>query len=184
MAISTTSANSLLQRLIGAMALDPAIYEEVERDPNASLQAFAIVIAASLSAGIGARGFGPQSAAALAVISIIVLLAWAAWALVTFEIGVRVMPAVETHSSVGELLRTLGFAATPGLLNVFGVLPNITQSVFAVTSIWMLLAMIVAVRHALDYRSTTRAVAVCALGWLLALAIAVALGLIFGPTVS
>ena len=184
MAISTTSANSFLQRLIGAMALDPAIYEEVERDPTALLQAFSIVLVSSLCAGIGARGFGATSLVGLVFVSIVSLLAWLAWALVTFEIGVRVMPAAETRSSVGELLRTLGFAATPGLLNVFGVLPNITRSVFVVTSIWMLLAMIVAVRHALDYRSTGRAVAVCTLGWLLAIAIAVVLGMIFGPTVS
>ena len=40
---------------------------------------------------------------------------------------------------------------------------------------FMLLAMIVAVRQALDYRTTGPAVAVCALGWILAIAIAVVL---------
>jgi predicted MFS family arabinose efflux permease len=44
--------------------------------------------------------------------------------------------------------------------------------------------MIVAVRQALDYRSTPRAVAVCVLGWVLALTFAVGLGLVFGPSVS
>jgi hypothetical protein len=48
----------------------------------------------------------------------------------------------------------------------------------------MLVAMIVAVRQALDYTSTSRAVAVCVLGWVLALAMSVVLGLVFGPTVS
>jgi hypothetical protein len=48
----------------------------------------------------------------------------------------------------------------------------------------MLAAMVVAVRQALDFTSTARAVAVCALGWVLALAIALTLGLFFGPTVS
>jgi predicted MFS family arabinose efflux permease len=42
----------------------------------------------------------------------------------------------------------------------------------------------VAVRQALDYKSTARAVAVCAVGWALAIAIAVGLGLVFSPTVS
>ena len=55
---------------------------------------------------------------------------------------------------------------------------------FAIAAVWMLLAMIVAVRQALDYKSTARAVAVCGLGWALAIAIAVVLGLFFGPTVS
>jgi len=48
----------------------------------------------------------------------------------------------------------------------------------------MLLAMIIAVRQALDYTSTGRAVAVCGLGWVLAIAFAVVFGLLFGPRVS
>jgi len=176
--------NTFLQRLMGAMALDPTIYEEVEADRGASAQALAMVILAGLATGVGARGFGAISVAGIAFISVAVLLSWAAWALLTFEVGVRLMPAPETRSNPSELRRTIGFAATPGVLNVFAILPNITRSVFIVTSIWMLLTMIVAVRHALDYKSTARAVAVCVCGWALALTIAVVLGVLFGPTVS
>jgi hypothetical protein len=114
----------------------------------------------------------------------VALVAWAAWALVTFEIGARLMPAPQTRVDVGQLLRTIGFASTPGLLRVLGIMPAVALPVFAVTSVWMLLAMIVAVRQALDYRSTGRAVAVCVLGWVLAITIAIVLGLVFGPTVS
>jgi hypothetical protein len=56
--------------------------------------------------------------------------------------------------------------------------------VFVITTAWMLLAMIVAVRQALDYPSTARAIAVCVLGLVLALGIALVLGVAFGPTVS
>jgi hypothetical protein len=56
--------------------------------------------------------------------------------------------------------------------------------VFAGTAVWMLVATIVAVRQALDYRSTARAVAVCALGWVLSLTLAILLGVLFGPSVS
>jgi hypothetical protein len=48
----------------------------------------------------------------------------------------------------------------------------------------MLIAMVVAVRQALDYQSTARAVAVCALGWALSIGIAIVAQLFFGPTVS
>jgi hypothetical protein len=44
--------------------------------------------------------------------------------------------------------------------------------------------MVVAVRQALDYTSTVRAVAVCVIGWVLAIAFAVAFGLMFAPAVS
>src|SRR5262249_51350172 len=113
----------------------------------------------------------------------VAMLAWGAWALVTFEIGARLMPEPQTRSDVGELLRVIGFSTTPGFLFVFGALPGLTVPVFAVTWVWMLLTMIVGVRQALDYRSAARAVAVCALGWVLALAVAVVLGLLFAPTV-
>jgi hypothetical protein len=166
------------------MALDPAIYEEIEADRGAAVQALSVVVLSSLAAGVGARGFGDASFVGLAFISVLSLLAWASWALLTFEVGVGLMPEAQTRSSVGELLRTIGFAATPGILNAFAAIPRITRQVFIVTSIWMLLAMIVAVRHSLDYRSTSRAVIVCVIGWMLALAIVVAISVAFGPTVS
>ena len=114
----------------------------------------------------------------------IALLSWAIWALLTFVIGVRLMPEPQTRSDVGELLRTIGFAMTPGCLRVLGVLPGVTIPVFAVTAIWMLAATIVAVRQALDYQSTARAVAVCGLGWTLAITIDIVLGVMFGPSLS
>jgi hypothetical protein len=39
--------------------------------------------------------------------------------------------------------------------------------VFLVASIWMLVAMVIAVRQALDYKSTLRAIGVCAIGWVI-----------------
>src|SRR6266581_8181463 len=100
MAIITATNNTFLQRLIGAAALDSAIYEEVEADESATIQAFATVILSSLAAGIGARGFGGNTAPNIALISTIAVLAWAAWALVTFGIGVRLLPQPQTQSSV------------------------------------------------------------------------------------
>jgi hypothetical protein len=182
--LAAKNGNTFLQRLLGAAALDTAIYEEVEADGNATIQACATVVLSSLAAGVGARGFGSGMVTQIAFISTIALLAWAAWALITFEIGVRLMPQPQTRSNVGELLRTIGFATAPGCLRVLGVLPGVTIPVFAVTSIWMLATMVVAVRQALDYRSTGRAVAVCGLGWVLILTITIVLGLAFGPSLS
>jgi len=181
---TTVARNTLVQRLIGAAALDAAIYEEVEGDASALPQAFAIVIASSLAAGIGASGLTTVTVSGILLYSAIALVSWAAWALITFEIGARLMPEPQTRVDVGELLRTIGFAATPGLLRILGIMPAVAWPVFVVTSVWMLLAMIVAVRQALDYRTTRAAVAVCALGWVLAIAIALVLGVMFGPTLS
>ena len=86
---TTIARNTLLQRLIGAAALDAAIYEEVENDAAALPQAFAIVIASSLAAGIGARGLTSVTMPGVLLYSAIALVSWAAWALITFEIGAQ-----------------------------------------------------------------------------------------------
>ena len=181
---TTTATTPFVMRLIGALALDPVTYEEVEADRSATGQALLVVVLSSVGAGIGARGLGGGSSRSMLFITALSLLAWASWALLTYQIGTRIMPEAQTRADVGELMRTIGFSAAPGMLRIFGIVPGAAMPAFAITAIWMLIAMIVAVRQALDYTSTARAVAVCTLGWVLAVAIVVGLGLVFGPTVS
>jgi hypothetical protein len=171
-------------RLIGAAALDAGTYEEIEADRAATAQAFVIVLASSLATGIGTAGLGGHPAGGILIISIAALLGWAGWALLIFEIGGRLMPEPGTRVDVGELLRTIGFASSPGLFRVFGVLPALTIPVFVLTSVWMLVAMVVAVRQALDFTSTWRALTACILGWLFAGLLVVGIGLWLSPPLS
>ena len=164
-----------VRRLIGALTLDPVVFEDVEADWGATLQAGLTVVLSSVAAAIGAQGFGRDLSGVLPF-TVLTLIAWGAWALLTFEVGTRVLPGARTHADVGELLRTLGFAATPGLLLALGALPGMTVPIFAVAPLWMLAAMIVAVRQALDYTSTVRAIAVCVFGWVLAVALVFVIG--------
>jgi hypothetical protein len=177
---------TFFRRLFGAAMLDPLIYEEIEADSSATPQALAVVVLASLAAAIGARGLNDGSAtlAFFATSGVIALLAWATWALVTFEIGARLLPTGDTHTDPSELLRTLGFAAAPGLLQVLAAMPGAMVPVFSVTIVWALAASVIAVKQALDYTSTLRALAVSGLGIVLALAVAFVLGLLFGPTLA
>ncbi|HXI30617.1 MAG TPA: YIP1 family protein [Vicinamibacterales bacterium] len=181
---AASPSTRFVMRLIGAVSVDPLTYEEVEADRTATGQALLVVILSSLGAGIGARGFGSGSLEVMAFISGVATIAWAAWALVTYQIGAKLMPEPQTRADVGELLRTIGFSSAPGMLRVFGIVPGAATAAFVITAIWMLIAMVVAVRQALDYTSTARAIVVCLLGWTLAIGIAVTLGLVFGPTVS
>lgn len=181
---SAPKRSSFLHRLIGAVALRAATYEEVEADRCATWQAVAVVVFSSVAAGLGARGFGANSAGDVAFFSVVALMAWVAWTLVVFEIGARILPGAQTRTDVGELLRTTGFASAPGLLRLVGVLPGMTIPSFAVAALWMLVAMIIAVRQALDYTNTRRAIAVCGFGWVLAMTLAVGFGFFFGPRVS
>jgi hypothetical protein len=176
--------SSFVRRVIGAAALRPALFEEVEADQRATPQAVLVVALSSLAAGIGARGFGAGTPGDVLYFTAVALAAWITWAFVVFAIGALLLPEPQTRADVGELLRTTGFAATPGLIRILGVWPAVTAPVFAVAAVWMLLAMIVAVRQALEYTTTLRALAVCVFGWFLAIAIAIGFGFFFGPRVS
>ena len=110
-------------RLIGALAVDPVLYEEVEADKTATGQALLVVVLSSISAGLGAFGWGNGSLRGVLFISGLALLSWVTWAYITFEIGTRLMPERETRADVGQLLRTIGFSAAPGMLRVFGSCP-------------------------------------------------------------
>ncbi len=88
------------------------------------------------------------------------LIAWVIWAFLTYIIDTRLLPEPQTHADVGELMRTLGFAQSPGLVRIVGIVPGVGPFAFSIVSIWMLVAMVIAVRQALDYTSTFRAVGV------------------------
>ena len=79
----------------------------------------------------------------------------------------KILPEPQTKADHGELLRTIGFSSSPGLIRILAIIPGLAGILFLVTSIWMLVAMVIAVRQALDYQSTLRAVAVCIIGWVI-----------------
>ena len=159
---------SFKDRMLGAAMLDVDTYEEVEHDQTATGQAMGVVIISSLAAGIGSVGDG---ASGLIAGTIGALVGWFIWAALTFLIGTKVLPEPQTKADLGELLRTIGFSASPGVLRIFGMIPVLGVLIALAASVWMLVAMIVAVRQALDYTSTGRAVGVCVMGWLVQVAI-------------
>src|SRR5688572_1444361 len=163
--------------------LKSGVYEDLEANPSATWQAALVVLLSSLAAGIGTGGAGFEPRAII-VGTLGGFVGWVSWAALTYLLGTHLLPEPQTRSNVGELLRTLAFAASPGILRVVGAVPALGWPAFVVTSVWMLAAMVVAVRQALDYRSTSRAITVCALGWLLSLAVAAVVGIFFPATVS
>jgi hypothetical protein len=175
---------TFLRRIYGAAVLDAGTYEEVEADRSAAAQAVGVVLLASIAGGMGLPGSTGSDLQGLLAGVGGALVGWAAWAALTYLIGTRLLPEPQTRADFGQLLRTIAFASAPGLLRVLGVVPIIGLTLYAIASLWMLLAMIVAVRQALDYRSTARAVSVCVLGWALSLVIAAIIGIVFAPTVS
>lgn len=170
--------NQLVDRMIRAAKLNRDLYEEVEADQTATSQAMVVVVLSSVAAGIGASGsFGLGG---LLGGTLSALLGWYVWAYITYFVGTRILPEPQTSANLGELLRTIGFSASPGILRVVGIVAPLAPIVFLVTSIWSLVAMIIAVRQALDYKSTGRAVGVCLIGWTFQIVLAVLMRLLFG----
>ncbi len=162
------------QRLVNAAKLDVATYEEVEADRSALPQAMAAVVLASIAAGIGSSdGFSVGEAVGDSVGA---LIAWFIWALLTYLIGTKLLAQPQTKADIGQLLRTIGFAAAPGILRLGGIVPVVGGLVVLAAELWMLAAMVVAVRQALDYTSTGRALAVCLVGFLVVVATSIVLG--------
>jgi hypothetical protein len=152
-----------------AALLDIHLYEEVEADVNATTEAFLVVIIASIAGGIGASlaGFGERNLLyTLIIMSIGALISWMVWAGITYWVGTTLFKGPETSSSYGELLRTIGFSASPGVLRIFIFIPILGWLVALGASIWMLIAMVIAVRQALDF-TTGKAIGTCMVGWLI-----------------
>ncbi len=171
---------SFRNRIIRSAKLDVDLYEEVEADKGAMGQAMGVVVLSSIAAGIGTIARGGLGGVLIG--TIFALVGWYVWAYLTYFIGTKFLPESQTKADHGELLRTIGFSSSPGLIRVLGIIPGLGQVVFLVASIWMLVAMIVAVRQALDYQSTLRAVGVCVIGWIIQALILALLFSIFGGT--
>lgn len=175
----STAIRDFLRRGLGAARLDARAYEEVEADRGANGQAALMVALSATAAGVGSlanHGLGGVVWYTLAALA-----SWYVWAAIAFWIGTRWLPTPQTRADHGELLRTIGFSSAPGVLRILGLAEPIAGAVFVLCTVWMLVAMVVAVRQALDYCTTRRAIAVCAIGFpLYAITLALSL-LLLGP---
>lgn len=157
--------NIFTDRMIRAAKLDVHLYEEVEADKDSLRQAMGVVVLSSAAAGVGS--IGTVGLGGILIGTLASLAGWYIWAWLTFFIGTKFLAEPQTEADLGQLLRTTGFSSSPGLIRILGIIPGLGTIVFAVASIWMLVAMVIAVRQALDYTSTFRAVGVCAIGWII-----------------
>ncbi|MFZ3116134.1 MAG: hypothetical protein WA133_10720 [Syntrophales bacterium] len=163
-----------IDRMIRAAKLDVNLYEEVEADASLTGQAMGVVILSSIAAGIGAMSKG--GLAGIIWGTVFALAGWYVWAYLTYLIGTKLLPEPQTSSNTAELLRTTGFSSSPGFIRILGIIPGVTGFVYLASLLWMLVAMVIAVRQALDYTSTLRAIGVCLIGWIVQ---AVLIGLLY-----
>ena len=176
----------LVNRMIRAARLDTSLYEEVEHDQSATSQAMQVVLIVALASGIGSAlwklfTLNPIDAVTGLVGGILAaVLGWLAWALVTYIIGAKLLGGTATY---GEMLRTLGFAQSPNVLLIFtgilGGIPLLGGLLRFVLLIWVLLAVLIAIRHALDV-GTGKAIITAILGWIVMVIIVGIVASVFG----
>ncbi len=176
------------ERMIRAARLDASLYDEIKTDQRAPLQAALVVILSAIAAGVGVMlqsGIGDFFLKALQA-----MLEWYILAFFTCVVGTRLLQEPQTRTDVGAVVRMISFASAPGMVRLLGVIPalggivfglqdqtlqigmyeirvipTLSGFVFGLATVWMLGATVVAVKKALDYSTTMRAVGVCVIGW-------------------
>lgn len=158
---------ALLNRMLRAAKLEVSLYEEVEADQAATGQAALVVILGALAMGLGSVGEAGWLGLILGVV--VGFIGWAIWAWLNYFLGARVFPEPQTGANWGQLARSMGFAYTPRLIAVLGLLPSpqLRAIVSLVAAVWSWIAMVIGVRQALDYKSTWRAIGVTFLGFII-----------------
>jgi hypothetical protein len=174
---------SFVTRVMGAMRLDASTFEEVEHDRGATLQAAVVVLVAAV-----APSLVPAPGSGLAVLPytvITALLGWLIGAAALLFVGTKLLPGKNTEADMGQMLRTLGFAQAPRcLFGVFSAMPFVGLLVTIGIGVWVLVAMVIAVRQALDYENTSKAIVTCVVAWGLMFLVTLAAAMLgFGPAV-
>jgi len=171
-------------RFIGVLALDASIFEEIEADGSAWLHALAVVIAAAAGARIAAFELGLDTVGSFLVAAVVALGGVVVWVTAVAALGAYAFARPQTHTNIPELLRTVGFAAAPGVFLSLAIIRPAAPVVVVIVLIWMTATTVMAVRQSLDYFETWRAVAVCVIGALLSLGGIAALIAMFARSVS
>jgi len=154
--------SQLVDRMVRAARLEPGLYGEVAGDDKAMGQAIGVVLIAAVAAGLGNAGLGGPFGLVFGALGM--LLGWFVWAFLIHLIGTRLLPERATRADLDQVLRATGFATAPGVVRVGGIVPLLGPLVDAVALIWMVAAVTVAVRVALGYGGTGRALVVAVLG--------------------
>jgi hypothetical protein len=168
---------SFTERMLGAALLRGDVYDEVEADATATPQAAGVVVIVAIAAAIGGARVGDAYSVTGAVAGLVAaLVGWLLWSAITYWVGDRLLGGTATW---GELLRTIGFAQSPGVLYALGIVPVLGGLAGFLASIWVLVAVIVAISHALDF-GYGRAILTALIGWVVYLVLRLLLGWVLG----
>ena len=154
-----------LNRLFRAAKLDAGLFDEVIEDTGTLFQAMMAVFIYSAASAYG--GFGRAGVAGINFGMITTLIGWYIWAFSNYFIGVRLLPEADTSADRKAVLRAMGFASSPGLIRIVGLIPDLAGATLLIVTVWMFAAAVVAIKQVMNYRSIYRAMGVCIIGWII-----------------
>ena len=153
-----------LNRIFRVVKIDPDVFNEIQKDKNATISAAIVVVISSTAAGIGAASLGTSNFILAPIFS---LISWFVWAYVVYFVGVKLFPDPKTKTTQFALLRAIGFSSAPGIIRIFGFNEGLMIVTFLGSFIWMLACMVVAVKETLNYKSLWKALGVVIISWLM-----------------
>lgn len=154
--------------LINALMLNADFYENARNTPQNHRLALTIVLLAACSHMLGSavillinRAPAPVFVVALLFDGLSIVVGYYFWTFTIWKIGQWMKPIDPTYS---DLLSPIGFAYAPQVFNFLTLIPLLGRPIEFVLAVWSLLAVIVAVRQALDIR-TRQAALICLVGF-------------------
>ena len=180
-------------RMIRAAKLDTRLHQGAGADRGVMPDAMTAIVLSAVAVGIGNLVYldgGFQEIIGgtagglhhVARDTVLVLAGWYLWTYLIHFIGTRLLRDTDTRADYGAFLRTVGFASAPGLIGLFAIIPGLTPFAFTIAGGWVLVAMVIAVRQALNFQSTGRAFGVCVIGSAAQVLIVVVAGSILGSS--
>ena len=151
-----------LNRIYRSIKIETEVFEEVQKDKNATIGAAIVVVLSSLAAGIGASNLGMVNFFLAPILS---LVSWFVWAYIVYFVGVKLFPDLKTKTTHIALLRSIGFSSAPGIIRIFGFNQDLMTVTFIGSAFWMLACMVVAVKQTLSYKSLWKALGVVIIAW-------------------
>ena len=124
-----------LNRIFRAVKIDPEVFNEVQKDKNATLSAAVVVILSSTAAGIGAVSLGVGNFILAPIFS---LISWFVWAYIVYFVGVKLFPDPRTKTTQFALLRAIGFSSAPGIIRILGFNESLMTVTFVGSAFWMM----------------------------------------------
>ena len=155
--------NLFINRIYRSIKIEPQLFDEVQKDKKATIQAAIVVVLSSAAAGVGAIQLGATN---FFIAPLLSLISWVVWAYIVYFVGVKLFPEKNTETTHSALLRSIGFSSAPGIIRIFAFNSDLMTVTFIGSAFWMLACMVVAVKQTLNYQSLWKAFGIVIISWL------------------